>query len=415
MKFSVEREVLGAAVSWVARALPTRPVLPVLAAMRVQAAGDRLTLSCFDYETSAQVHVEAEVGEPGVELVPGRLLAEIVKSLPSAVAEVHASAEMLMLTCGNAEFSLVTLPVADYPSLPERPAVVGTVDGGALAAAVAQVAPSASRDDTLAALTGVCLDIDGRSITMAATDRYRLAARVLAFDPVDPGARARLLVPARTLADMARAMMPGTPVTLAFGPTTTEQARPGDGMITFEGAGRSFSARLIGGEFVRYESRFPAGFECRAELLPGPFIEAVRRVALVADPASPVRLAFTRDAVVVDAQSAGRARAVETLSARFSGPDQAISFNPQYLLDGLAAAAVCGSDGGRVRLEFTTPARPAVITWADAGDPAGLSGNEAVPAQPEPAGDGDIGDGRHGPGAAPFRYLVVPLRAPAVG
>ncbi|HXB47501.1 MAG TPA: DNA polymerase III subunit beta, partial [Streptosporangiaceae bacterium] len=149
MKFRVEREVLGEAVSWVARALPSRPVVPVLSGLLLEADGDELTLSCFDYEVSARARIPAEVGEPGIALVPGRLLAEITKSLPPAEVEVASAADMLILTCGSAEFALVSLPLEDYPKLPDLPPAVGIVDGGALAIAAAQVVPSASRDDTL--------------------------------------------------------------------------------------------------------------------------------------------------------------------------------------------------------------------------------------------------------------------------
>ncbi len=181
MKFRVERDALGEAVSFVARALPTRPVVPVLSGLLVEADGDELTLSCFDYEVSARVTVAAEIGEPGTALVPGRLLAEISRSLPDADVEVATAAGMVMLTCGSAEFALVELPLEDYPALPEPPAAAGTVDGGVLATAAAQVVPSASRDDTLPMLTGVCLDFDGQALTLAATDRYRLAVRTVAW------------------------------------------------------------------------------------------------------------------------------------------------------------------------------------------------------------------------------------------
>ena len=202
---------------------------------------------------------------------------------------------------------------------------------------------SASRDDTLPMLTAICLDIDGESITLAATDRYRLAVRELGWEPARPGLRAIALVPARTLADAARTMVPGEPVPVAF--TPADEPSPGrdphpvDGMISFECRGRRLTGRLIGGEFIRYRSRFPDGYGCRAEMPAGSFIEAVRRVSLVADRASPVRLTFGQGQVVVEAQTEGRARAAEAVAASFEGDEPAIAFNPHYLLDGLTAAA----------------------------------------------------------------------------
>jgi DNA polymerase III subunit beta len=427
VKFRVERDVLGQAVSWTARALPTRPVVPVLAGLLLEAAGDELRLSCFDYEVSARAAVPADVGEPGTALVPGTLLAEIARSLPLADVEVTTTAGMVVLTCGSAEFTLVSLPLAEYPALPAVPDVAGSVDGGLLATAAAQVGPAASRDDTLPMLTGVCLDFDGPVLTLAATDRYRMAVRAIDWDPADPQARFSVLVPARTLAEVARTMAPGKPVTIAVARPERDDTRPADGLICFEGAGRQLTARLIGAEFIRYEARFPADFGASAELPAGPFTEAVRRVSLVADRGAAVQLAFRRDVVVIEAQSVGRARAVETVAARLEGDDQVISFNPHYLLDGLAAAALTGPpapadphSAGRVRLQFTSPARPALITWLPgdrqahpgSSDAAPGAGNGAAPAAAAASAGGAASDAG---GRPEFRYLVVPLRALGAG
>ena len=128
MKFQVDRDVLAEAVGWISRALPARPVIPVLSGLLLEAA-DGLTLSCFDYEVSARVEVDADVAEPGTVLVPGRLLAEITRSLPSLPVEFADDPEGVSLTCGSASFTLVTLPVEEYPDLPELPQTAGTVDG----------------------------------------------------------------------------------------------------------------------------------------------------------------------------------------------------------------------------------------------------------------------------------------------
>jgi DNA polymerase III subunit beta len=460
MKFRVEHDTLADAVAWVARALPARPVVPVLSGMRLEARDGLLALSCFDYELAATARVTADVLEPGTELVPGRLLAEITRSLPGQPAEFGSEAGEVSLTCGSAEFALVSLPLADYPALPEPPALAGTADGGVLASAVAQVLPAASRDDTLPMLTAVCLDIDGGQVTMAATDRYRLAVRRVGWDPADPRLRAVALAPARTLADAARIMGAGSPVTVSFEPGPPGRGgepRPAEGMISFESGGRRLTGRLIGGEFIRYESRFPAGFGCRAELPAASATEAVRRVSLVADRASPVRLTFSPGKAVIEARTEGRARAVETVTASFHGDEPSISFNPHYLLDGLTAAASAadtshpaapageahtgaGAEGHAppaaawVRLEFTSPAKPALITPVPAAGADETAGAAAPPgAEAGTAGPGAAGPGTAGPGAAggeppetdsapggeapppAFRYLVVPLRLPTRG
>jgi len=412
MKFTLGRDTLGDAVAFASRALPSRPVVPVLSGLLLEAAAGSLTLSCFDYEVSARVRVDADVAEPGSALVPGRLLAEITRSLPGAPVQFCLDAEMVNLTCGRSEFGLVCLPAEDYPALPPSPEPAGSVDGGVLATAVTQVAAAASRDDTLPMLTAVCLDIAGDVLTLVATDRYRVAARDVAFDPAEAGLQARALVPARFLADAARTFAAGVPVTVALGAGGDGRGaaraggqgppRQADGLVCFESGNRRLTGRLIHGEFIRYRNMFGGEFACRADLPAGPLIEAVRRAALVAERAGPVRLSFTPDQVVIAAHAEGRARAAETVAAGCDGDEPVIAFNPHYLLDGLTgaahqagagSAADAGAQQGTeprealIRLEFNTRTKPAMITLAQPDDREGST----------------------------FRYVLVPLRVPDDG
>jgi DNA polymerase-3 subunit beta len=366
---------------------------------------------------------------PGTALVPGRLLAEITRSLPPHDVEFGQDGEDITLTCGPASFTLVTMPIREYPRLPELPRRAGTVDGGVLATAIGQVVPAASRDDTLPIITGVNVEIEGGTIRLVATDRYRLAVRELAWAPADQDARATLLVPAKTLADAARMMAPGVPVQImmrdgqaASGTSNSgdsPRAVPGsDAMIGFESGGRRLTTRLIAGEYIKYSNRFPAEFGSCGDMPAVPLAEAVKRVALVAERGSSVRLSFGDGRVIIEAGTEGQARARETVPAHFTGEETAIAFSPHYLLDGLNAALTAatgtagtsategaggekphgsGTEGeARIRLQFTSPTRPALIT--------GLRANAG------PDGEGD--EGGEGGGSAPdYRYLVVPLRA----
>jgi DNA polymerase III subunit beta len=426
MRIIVERDALAEAVAWVARSLPSRPVLPILSGLLLEASTGRLTLSCFDYEVSARIQVDAEVTEPGTALVPGRLLAEITRSLPSYPVEVDHEKDDVTVTCGPASFTLVTLPVKEYPRLPELPLLAGTVDGGVLATAIGQVAPAASRDDTLPVITGVNLEIYEDILRLVATDRYRLAIRELGWNPAYQGSAATLLVPAKTLSDAARMMLPGTPVRVmmrgepgrAAGGNQPDSLRAADAMIGFETGGRRLTTRLIAGEYIKYMSRFPEEFGSRGHMPAVPLVEAVKRVALVAERGSSVRLSFGHGQVTIEAGTEGQARAREMVTADFVGEETAIAFSPHYLMDGLAAALIAavgthdkaqGSgkadpadrggqagqgqnaekatpvpDEAQIRLQFTSPSKPALIT--------GSTGNSD-----ESAPD--------------YRYLVVPLRA----
>ncbi len=194
MKLRVERDVLADSVAWAARTLPSRPSLPVLAGLVLTATDGGLQLSSFDYEVSGRVDISADVTTEGTSLVSGRLLADIARSLPPAPVTIESEGTRISITCGRSSFTLPTLPVEDYPQLPVMPTTSGSVPGPAFAAAVAQVAIAAGRDDTLPTLTGIRMEIEGASIVLAATDRYRLAVREFAWNPqvaVDVGPRPR--------------------------------------------------------------------------------------------------------------------------------------------------------------------------------------------------------------------------------
>jgi DNA polymerase III subunit beta len=372
VKFRIDRDVLADAVAWTARTLPVRPPVPVLAGMLIE-AGETLKLSSFDYEVSAQMTMDIDADEAGTALVSGRLLAEISRSLPAQPVEITTDGAKVTLKCGTAKFTLLTMPVEDYPSLPAMPPAAGMVGSDEFAAAVAQVAIAAGRDDTLPMLTGVRLEIEGETVTLASTDRYRLAVRQLKWKPEQPDFSAVALVPAKTLSDTAKSLTSGAEVSIAL---AASGSGSGEGMIGFEGGGRRTTTRLLDAEFVKYQSLWPKETSAVAEIETAPFAEAVKRVGLVAEKNTPVRLSFRQGEVVLEAGSGEDAQAVEVLGASLEGQDIDVAFNPHFLLDGLSAI---GSDVAR--LAMTTSTKPAVMT----GKPA----NEEDP---------------------DYRYLIMPIR-----
>lgn len=357
MKVRVERDVFAEAVAWTARSLPARPTMPVLAGLLLEVEDHTLTLSGFDYEVSAQVGLDVTAMEGGRVLVSGRLLAEIARSLPAQPVEIVTDGSRAVLTCGAARFTLPTMAAEDYPTLPQMPAATGSLDGAVFAHAVAQVAVAAGRDDTLPVLTGVRLEIDGDSVTLAATDRYRLAVRTLTWAPREPDQSATALIPARTLADTAKTLSAGSEVTLAL-----STGGAGEGMMGFTGAGRHTTTRLLDGEFPKYRSLIPAEAAATAGVATAPLVEAVKRVSLVAARSTPIRLRFTGGEVVLEAGGGDEPEASETLDAGLEGEEMSIAFNPSFLLDGLSAL-----DSDTAAFAFTSPSKPAVLTGQGAG------------------------------------------------
>ncbi|HEX6876292.1 MAG TPA: DNA polymerase III subunit beta [Nocardioidaceae bacterium] len=379
MKFRVERDVLADAVAWAARSLPVRPSVPVLAGLLIETSseGDGLVLSTFDYETSARATVPADVSDEGRALVSGRLLADICRSLPNKPVEMTIDGAKVSLTCGSARFSLQTMPVDEYPTLPDMPAAAGTVASDRFAAAVSQAVVAAGRDDMLPVLTGVRIEIEGDTISLLATDRFRLSHRELTWEPASTDASAAALVPAKVLADTAKSLTAGSQVTIALASTGT-----GEGIIGFEGSAgggiRRTTTRLLDGEFPKVRTLFPSEHLTIARVDKASLVESVKRVSLVAERNTAVQLAFSDGVVTLDAGSGDEAQASESIEASVDGDDITTGFNPQFLLDGLTAI-----EEPVVELAFTQASKPAVM--------AGV---------PTPDGEANLD----------FRYLLMPRR-----
>ena len=353
MKFRVERDVLAEAVTWVARGVPSRPSVPILAGILVEAADDgTLTLSAFDYEVSARITVSADVEEAGTSLVLGRLLAEIARNLPPRPVEVETSGSKLQLICGSSRFVLMQMPEHEYPTLPSSPEGSGSIEGDVFTKAVAQVSVAADRGDTLPILTGVRLEVEGDTMVLLATDRYRLAIRELHWSPTDAAVSTVLLIPARTLADTAKSLGAAGPITLALG-----ERAGGDGLVGFEAGQRRSTTRLLDGDYPKVASIIPASSESEAVVDTHELVEAVTRVALVAERTAPVRLHFTQGQVVIEAGAGDDAQASEAVEATMHGPDIEVAFNPTFLLDGLGALGTAYT-----RLAFTAPTKAVLLT-----------------------------------------------------
>lgn len=372
VKFRVERDVLAEAVTWTARSLSPRPPVPVLSGLLIKARAGSLSLASFDYEISARLEIPADVAEEGTILVSGRLLADICRSLPSAPVEVETDGSKVTLTCRNSRFNLATMPEGEYPELPALPDVSGVVDGDAFAEAVSQVIIAASRDDTLPILTGVRMEIEEDLITFLATDRYRLALRELSWKPTNPGISTSALVKAKTLSEVAKTLGSSGDLKIALSDNSE--------LIGFESGGRRTTSLLVDGDYPKIRSLFPENTPIHATVETSQLAEAVRRVALVAERNTPVRLAFSAGQVVLDAGTGEDAQASEAIEATLDGDDITVAFNPHYLSEGLSAFS-----SRFVRFSFTTPPKPAVIS-----------------AQEEATGE-DRED---------YRYLLMPVRLP---
>ncbi len=394
VEFELERDAFAEAVAWTARGLPARPVVPVTAGVVLEVTDGAMIVSGFDFEVLNRIEVPVTDKAAGRVLVSGRLLAEIARALPPKDVRVAVEGNRLAVRCGSARFNLPLLHIEDYPAVPELPATSGKVRGDVFATAVAQVTAAASRDETLPMLTGVRMEIGSEALTFAATDRYRLAERRIPWTPTGPvpppstsmlepasSSSVAVIVPAKTLADVAKSLGSASEVVLSMG--DAEDA----GFLGFSAGGRQTLTRLLDGEFVKFASLWPTEVTTTVEVEVGELIAALKRVSLVAQRFAPVRLAFSEGTAQLSAEAEDESSAEEELEVGVTGEPLTIGFNAGYLLDGLTAVTT-----PRATLSFTTPARPTVITPV-----IGLDADK--PDDNEP----DNGDGS-------YRYLVMSMR-----
>ena len=373
MKFRVEREVLTEAITWIARSLPARPPAPVLSGVRIEATEDGIiNLASFDYEVSATSKIQAEVIQSGTVLVSGKLLAEISKSLPKKPVTFTLEENKVSVVCGASRFTLATMPVEEYPNLPQMPEIDGSIESSVFTDAINQVIVAASRDESLPLLTGVKVEVEGEKITLLATDRYRLALRELTWAPALPDTKAVALVRARTLSEVAKTL--GSVGEINIGLVTGS----GSELIGFEAGGRHTTSLLVDGDYPHVRRLFPEETPIQAVVAKAPLIDAVKRVALVAERNTPIRMTFSEGGVVLEAGQGEDAQASEALEAALHGAEIAVAFNPHFLLDGLNAL-----NTDFVRFGFTHPNKPVEFTGQDSLD--GVSRSD-------------------------YRYLLVPIR-----
>ena len=348
MKFQVNRDVFSEAVSFAVKLLPQRTTLPILSGILIETTDAGLTLSSFDYEVSAQTEIAAQVDEPGKVLVSGRLLADIASRLPNAPVTFATEEGRISVTCGSANFTLLSMPVEEYPTLPQISEQSGVLPAELFAAAVSQVAVAASRDDVTPVITGVQLEISENSLSLIATDRYRVAVREIEWTGGESSKEGvTALVPARTLTEIGKTFGHSGSISVAI--TSTDERE----LIAFQADKKTVTSLLIKGNFPPVKRLFPEVVDNYAVINTGELIEAVRRVSLVLEREAALRFSFSIEGLTLEAIGSEQAQASETIDAFLTGTDTVVSLKPAFLLDGLGAV-----HSEFVRISFTKTDNP---------------------------------------------------------
>ena len=352
MKFQVNKDVLNEAVSFAVRLLPQRTTLPILSGILIEADANALRLSVFDYDTSAQVEIAAQVEDSGRVLVSGRLMAEIVSKLPNAVVEFSTDGSKVQVNCGSAKFSLLTMPIDEYPTLPEIPNMSGSVSGEDFAAAISQIAVAASKEDVTPVLTTVLLETTKENISLVATDRYRVAIQDIPWKS-NSSNEASALIPAKTLQEIAKTFANQGEISISINPSDEKD------LIAFKANNRSVTSRLIKGNFPAVKTLFPEKIENFAILNTQDLLDSTKRVSLVLERESPIKFTFSSKELNLEAAGGETAQATETVDVQLTGSDVVVSLKPQFLIDGLA-----GVKTEFVKIGFTNsdnPNRPSPV------------------------------------------------------
>lgn len=353
MKITSPRDDLSQALQLVGRAVSTRTSVQILAGVHLRAEGDKLELAATDMEMSLRSSIATRVEEDGAAVVPGRLLVDIVRLLPpgDVTVELRPDEGVVHVTCGSSSYRLNTYAVDDFPRLPPvDESGLLALDRAAFLETVGKVSRAASRDESRPVLTGILVKLDGGSLAMAATDSYRLSVKETAL-PADTGQQLEAIVPARALSEVARIAQGTAAETIGLGVHENQ--------VVFAAAGVWLTARRIDGQFPNYKQLRPEAFEVEMGLPREELLDAVRRVGVMAQRNSPLRLRFEEGQLTIQAHTQDVGEAKESLPIGYGGDVLEIGFNPDFLRDGLESVAE-----EEVRLKLINPLRPGLITGA---------------------------------------------------
>jgi DNA polymerase III subunit beta len=347
MKIVTRKDELAQKLGVIARAVSTRASVQILSGVLLRAEGGRLHLAATDMELSLRSSLEAQIDGEGSVVVPGRLLVDLVRLLPDSevTIEHRADESVVHVTSGSSTSTLHTYAADDFPRLPDLDTVgTFTVERSSLLDTVARVARSASRDESRPVLTGILVRFEPGKIVMAATDSYRLAVKETIVEGTLPELEA--IIPARALQELGR---------IATGADELQLGLQ-ENHVVFGADGTWLTTRRIDGQFPNYRQLLPEQFE---HVLPMPreeTLDVVRRVSLMAQRNSPLRLRFADGELTVSAitQDVGEAR--ESLPAPYNGDAMEIGFNAEFLRDGLDSV-----DSDTVKFKLISPLRPAVL------------------------------------------------------
>jgi DNA polymerase III subunit beta len=366
LKLTTKREELVSKLSIVSRAVSTRAATQALSGVLLSADDGGVKMAATDLDLGLETTLAAEVADAGSVLLPGRLLAEVARSLGDATVEIETreSERDVEIRSGSSNFHLRVLPAEDFPKLPEPGEQPGlTIPAAELGASIDLVARAASRDDMRPVLTGVFVNAGGAEMTMVATDSYRLAVKRTQLE-AELGGEIEANIPARALRELGR-ILSSEAVEDAEVSLLPNQA-------VFRAGAILLTTRLIDGQFPNFRQLLPESYEHDVRLNRSDFLDVTRRVSQLAQRNAPLRLSFEPGELTAAAETPDVGDAEETMAVAFEGEPLEIGFNPEFLKEGIESV-----EGEEVLLRLISPLRPGLLQPVEGED---------------------------------FRYLVMPIR-----
>ena len=356
MQLKAERDPLLDGLQTAARALSTRTTLPSLGGIMLVAREGKAVARATDSELAVTVTLDAQVEGDGQILLPGRLLADVARALPQGTVEINERRDQhdVEITAGTARFHLRLLDAEDFPRLPELGEGAITMPAGALAETVDRVARAASRDEVRPILTGIMVSVEDSTLTMVATDSYRLSVKRTDLADASPGPL-EANVPARAMRELAR-------IVSQNGVEAVEVALPGN-QIVFRAGEVTLSSRLIEGQFPNYRQLLPDAFDHDVRLPRSELLDVTRRVRYLAQRNAPLKLAFAEGELTVAAETPEIGDASESMPCAFEGEAMEIAFNPQFFIEGIESV-----ETEELVLRLTSPLRPGLLQAAGSED-----------------------------------------------
>ncbi|MDE2482277.1 MAG: DNA polymerase III subunit beta [bacterium] len=351
MKFTCNTKDIAAAVGAASKVVNAHTTVPILSNVLLQAEDGKISVRATDLELTLEHAFPAEIGESGSVTVPAKLFSSYLGNLPAGLLELTGTPTRASVKCERSNYDFHALPADEYPPLPS--ASVGssfTIGAKRLREGIDATIFAASNEEARGAvLMGTLLEIENDSLTMVATDGYRLAKYQTTLAEGINGVE-KYIVPSRALAEAARNLGGAESITVrALGAQSNQlQLTSGDTTIT---------VRLVDGQYPNYGQVIPAKFDRSVTVNTQALIGSLRRAELVAgDRASMVKLAVANQTLIVTASSDVSGNAYEEIEVEQTGDDLTIAFNARYLVEILNHVK-----SAQTAIEFLGPLSPAAI------------------------------------------------------